>query len=145
MKTKNILSLFALTLALPAFSCAGTHLQVTIKAVNKLSIARPRQTIEVSAKDLASLGEKDLEKIHVKDSAGKELLCQAIDTDYDEYHKPDSVIFQTDFAPGETKTFILSAGKKQAYSKDDFRASGRFVRERFDDFTWENDLIAHRT
>jgi hypothetical protein len=39
----------------------------------------------------------------------------------------------------------VSAGKKQAYTKDDFRAYGRFVRERFDDFTWENDLIAHRT
>ncbi|HET7287054.1 MAG TPA: DUF4861 family protein, partial [Pyrinomonadaceae bacterium] len=37
------------------------------------------------------------------------------------------------------------AGKKREYTKEDFRAYGRFVRERFDDFTWENDRIAHRT
>src|SRR6267143_2523331 len=141
-KTK-ILSLLALTLALPTFCFAGT--QITVKAVNKLQLARPSQTIELSGKDLAPLGEKDLNKIHVQDSSGKELLCQAVDTDYDDYHKPDIVIFQADFAPGETQTFTVSAGKKHEYSKDDFRAYGRFVRERFDDFAWENDLIAHRT
>lgn len=142
MNTK-ILSLIVLTLALPASCFAGS--QLTVKAVNKLSIARPSQTIELQGKDLASLDEKDLEKLHVVDSAGKELLCQAVDTDFDEYHKPDIVIFQADFAPSETKTFTVSAGKKQHYSKEDFKAYGRFVRERFDDFAWENDLIAHRT
>src|SRR2546430_7701753 len=142
MKSK-ILSLVVLTLALPIASFASSEL--TVKAVNKLPIARMSQTIELTAKDLAPLGENDLNKIHVRDSSGKELLCQAVDTDYDDYHKPDMVIFQADFAPGETKTFTVSAGKKREYSKDDFRAYGRFVRERFDDFAWENDLIAHRT
>jgi hypothetical protein len=141
MKTK----IFSLSLlaALPTF-CFGAS-QLTIKAVNKLQIARPSQTIEISAKDLAPLGEPGLEKIHVKDAAGKELLCQAVDTDFDDFHKPDQVIFQADFAPGETKTFTVSSGKKHEYKKDDFKAYGRFVRERFDDFAWENDLIAHRT
>jgi Domain of unknown function (DUF4861) len=141
MKTK-ILSL-SLLAAVPTFCFGAT--QLTVKAANKLPIVRPSQTIEISAKDLAPLGESNLEKIHVKDAAGRELLCQAVDTDYDDYHKPDLVIFQADFAPGETKTFTISAGKKQEYKKDDFKAYGRFVRERFDDFAWENDLIAHRT
>jgi hypothetical protein len=142
MKTK-FLSLLALVFALPA-SCLAAG-QVAIKAVNRLQIARPAQTIELSAKDLAPLGEKDLTKIHVRDSSGKELICQAVDTDYDDYHKPDIVIFQSDFAPGEAKTFTAYAGKKQEYAREDFKAYGRFVRERFDDFAWENDLIAHRT
>jgi hypothetical protein len=68
-----------------------------------------------------------------------------VDTDYDDYHKPDMVIFQADFAADETKTFVVTAGKKHEYAKDDFKAYGRFVRERFDDFAWENDRIAHRT
>ena len=38
-------------------------------------------------------------KIHVRDSAGKEVLAQAVDTDYDDYHKPDMLIFQADFRP----------------------------------------------
>jgi Domain of unknown function (DUF4861) len=119
--------------------------QLTVTAVNKLKITRENETIELTAQALATLGEKDLMKLHVRDSAGKEVLSQAVDTDYDDYHKPDLIIFQADFAPGETKTFTVTAGKKREYVKDDFRAYGRFVRERFDDFAWENDRIGHRT
>jgi len=126
-------------------TCCSAQTQLTVKAVNKLPITRTSQTIELSAKDLAPLGEKDLNKIQVRDSSGKELLSQAVDTDFDELHKPDIVIFQADFKPNETRTFVVSAGKKHEYTKDDFKAYGRFVRERFDDFAWENDLIAHRT
>src|SRR5690349_20571414 len=78
--------------------------QLTVTAANKLKTPRPNETIELSASDLASLGEKDLMKLHVRDSSGKEILCQAVDTDYDDYHKPDLLIFQADFAPSETKT-----------------------------------------
>src|SRR6266481_3059515 len=142
MKTK-ILSLIALPFALPTLCFASG--QLTVKASNQLPITRASQTIELTGKDLAPLGEKDLEKIHIADSSGKELLSQAVDTDYDEYHKPDIVIFQADFAANQTKTFVVTAGKKHEYTKDDFKAYGRFVRERFDDFAWENDRIAHRT
>lgn len=135
----------ALALSLALGSLCLVNAQIKLKAVNKLSLARPSQTIEFSAKDLAPLGEKDLNKIHVQDAAEKEVLCQAVDTDYDDYHKPDIVIFQADFAPNETKTFTITAGKKHEYTRDDFKAYGRFVRERFDDFAWENDRIAHRT
>lgn len=119
--------------------------QLTVTAVNKLPIARASQTIELTAAQLAPLSEADLEKIHVKDATGKELLCQAVDVDYDAYHTPDIVIFQSDFAPGETKTFTVSSGGKWVYTPADYKTYGRFVRERFDDFAWENDLIAHRT
>ncbi len=115
---------------------------VTVTAFNKLQVARTSQTIELSARDLAALGEKDLTKIHVKDSIGKELLCQAVDTDGD--YTPDQVIFQADFAAGQTQDFTATAGDKCVYTQNQFRAYGRFVRERFDDFCWENDRIAHR-
>jgi hypothetical protein len=119
--------------------------ELTITAVNKLKLARANETIELTLKDLAPLAEKDLTKLHVRDSSGKELLAQSVDSDYDDYHKPDLLIFQSDFAAGQTKTFTVFAGAKREYTKDDFRAYGRFVRERFDDFAWENDRIAHRT
>ncbi len=44
-----------------------------------------------------------------------------------------------------SKTFTVSVGKKHEYKKEDYKAYGRFVRERFDDYAWENDRIAHRT
>jgi len=128
--------------ALPAFCHAAP---ITVTAVNPLSFARASQTIELSTEQLAPLGEKDLAKIHVQDAAGKELVCQAVDTDFDAYHKPDMVIFQSDFAAGETKKFTMTAGAKQAHTPGQFKAYGRFVRERFDYFAWENDRIAHRT
>ncbi len=131
----------ALLSALPVF-CLAAGSQLTVKAVNRLQIERPSQTIELSSMQLAPLGEKDLGKIHVKDATGKELLCQGVDTDGD--YTPDIVIFQADFAPGESKTFTVWAGGKNIYSKDQFKAYGRFARERFDDFAWENDRIAHR-
>ncbi len=133
----------ALFAALPMLCPAAESL--TIKAVNKLQISRASQTIELTAAQLAPLGATNLEKIHVRDAAGNELICQAVDVDFDELHKPDIVIFQSDFAPGETKMFTVMPGAKQQYRPEDVKAYGRFVRERFDDFAWENDLIAHRT
>jgi hypothetical protein len=144
----KVTSLVVLVLALAGLSVKANttpQVQLTVTAVNKLKLARPGETIELTAQALALLGEKDLTKIHVRDAAGKEVLCQAVDTDYDDYHKPDVLIFQADFAPNETKTFTVTAGKKHEYTKEDFRAYGRFVRERFDDFAWENDRVAHRT
>jgi hypothetical protein len=133
----------ALLAALPMLTSAAGSLTVTV--VNKLPIARASQTIELTAAQLAPLDEKNLNKIHVADATGKELICQAVDTDYDEFHTPDTVIFQSDFAAGETRTFTVTDGAVQVFKPEDYKAYGRFVRERFDDYAWENDLIAHRT
>ncbi len=141
MRVTSLSVLLVLVIA----STAVAQAQLTVTAINKLKTSRQSETIELTADALAPLGEKDLMKIHVRDGAGKEVLAQAVDTDYDDYHKPDTLIFQADFGPNETKTFTLSAGARREYSKEDFRAYGRFVRERFDDFAWENDRIAHRT
>jgi hypothetical protein len=140
-KTGRIIIILAIITAFPA-SISAQVSTLAVKAVNKLQITRPSQTIELSSKDLTALGAKDLTMIHVKDATGRELLCQAVDTDGD--YTPDTVIFQADFAPGEAKSFTASVGSKWVYTKDQFKAYGRFARERFDDFAWENDRIAHR-
>src|SRR5215213_7647596 len=145
MKVIALSVLLLVLVIVPAAAQTSKSVQLTVTAVNRLKIARQSETIELTAETLAPLGEKDLIKIHVRDSAGKEVLAQAVDTDYDDFHKPDTLIFQADLGPQETKTFTLTAGSKREYSKEDFRAYGRFVRERFDDFAWENDRIAHRT
>jgi hypothetical protein len=126
----------------PAFVQAAS---LAVTAENTLSIARASQTIELTASQLEPLGTKDLATVHVKDAAGKELIVQAVDIDGDAYRKPDMVIFQSDFAASEKKNFTVSTGAKQVYSREQYKAFGRFVRERFDDFAWENDRIAHRT
>ena len=67
MKTRILVLVLIVTLSASCMAAGGPMM---VKAVNKLSLARPSQTIELSAKDLAPLGEKDLAKMHVKDAAG---------------------------------------------------------------------------
>src|SRR5262245_25430217 len=106
----RVTSLALLILAFAGITASTTQqTQLTVTAVNKLNIARQSETIELNAQALASLGEKDLMKLHVRDSSGKEVLSQAVDTDYDDYHKPDVLIFQSDFQPNENKTFTVVA------------------------------------
>jgi len=94
---------------------------------NDLAFARASETVEVPLTG-------DLSKLHVFRD-GKEVLAQALS---------DRLIFQTDIPANATQTFELRTGETRKYTREDFRAYGRFVRERFDDFAWENDRVAHR-
>ena len=142
MKTNYRLLTLSSLILLPALAEAAP---LTVTAVNKLNLARASQTVELTTEQLAPLGVKDLNSVRVKDAAGKELVVQAVDTDFDTFRRPNIVIFQADFAPNESKTFTVTSGGKPTYSKEQYKAFGRFNRERFDDFVWENDRIAHRT
>ncbi len=133
--------LVATTLAAP-LPAAGPAMIVTVK--NALSLARPSETIVLSAAELQKgLAIDDVRLVHVR-AAGltQDVLTQAVDLNDD--GKFEELIFQTDLAPRETKTLELTAGERRAYARDDFKVYGRFVRERRDDFAWENDRIAHR-
>jgi len=58
---------------------------------------------------------------------------------------PDKLLFQVDLAPGEAKTFyILDASALAAVPPPIVKTMARYVPERFDDFAWESDRIAHR-
>ena len=55
------------------------------------------------------------------------------------------IIFQVDLAPGETRTFnILDSAALPAVPPPIVKTMARYVPERFDDFAWESDRIAHR-
>ena len=115
--------------------------QLTV--TNPTSDARPSETITLTAADLQRvLGAKNLQLVHVQDDRGADLLTQAIDVNDDGTF--DELIFQTDLKPREMRRFSLATGERRIPKKEEFRAYGRFVRERRDDFAWENDLVAHR-
>jgi unsaturated rhamnogalacturonyl hydrolase len=119
---------------------AGT---VSIKIKNPLSSARSSETIAVKISELRRLGTAlDPAQSVVVDAAGKPILSQLVDGDGDEI--VDEIVFQSDFAGGESKTFTIQAGPRAIAGRDQYRVYGRFVRERHDDFAWENDRIAHR-
>lgn len=117
-----------------------TRLEVT----NSLDRPRAGETVAVPSGTAPGLAPADLAKVAVVDEAtGKTLLSQAVDSDGD--GKYDLLVFQADFAAGETRRYVLKPGERAAYRKEDFRVYGRFARERYDDFLWENDRVAHRT
>jgi len=138
-RTLSALSL--IVLAAPASLLFAAGATVTVR--NPLAIARASETITLTAADVAkAVTTDDLRKVHVRDAAGREVLAQAVDVNDD--GKFEELIFQVDIGPKESKTFSLALGERPAYKRDDFKAYGRFVRERRDDFAWENDRVAHR-
>ena len=57
----------------------------------------------------------------------------------------DKLLFQVDLAPNETKTFyVFDASELAAVPPPIVKTMARYVPERFDDFAWESDRIAHR-
>jgi hypothetical protein len=103
-------------------------------------MVRRAETIELKVAQLAPLG-ADLTKIRVFDN-GREVLAQTLDLDAD--GTPESLIFQSDIPAKGSRSFELRSGDRRTYRREDFQVYGRFVRERFDDFAWENDRVAHR-
>lgn len=119
-------------------------LQAIVSVRNPIQLTRRSETIAIQASELKKvLPFDDIRRVHVRDQRnGQELLTQAVDEDGD--GKYDQLVFQTDIGPGEIRPFDLSVGDRRVPSPQSFKVYGRFVREREDDFAWENDRIAHR-
>ncbi len=58
----------------------------------------------------------------------------------------NKLLFQVDLAPRETRSYyLLDASALAAVPPPIVKTMARYVPERFDDFAWESDRIAHRT
>jgi hypothetical protein len=136
------ISLVLLFPALAAALAAAPGAAVTVR--NPIDIARPSETIVLDAGQLRTmLPVDDVRKVHVRaEGSDKDLLVQAVDVNDDGVF--DQLLFQSDFAPRQTRVFLLTVGDRQLALAGDYKTYGRFVRERRDDFAWENDRIAHR-
>jgi len=102
------------------------------------------EIVELGIKDMPGLAKPaDIERIHVVNAAtGAEVVSQGVDTngDYDD----DTLVFQVTMGARTAARYRLDLGAVRSHGKEDFRVYGRFVRERFDDFAWENDKVAFR-
>jgi hypothetical protein len=144
MKSWRLVLLIVLGLCAsgPAVPAEAPGAVVTVK--NALDLARSSETIVLTASAIrGAMAVEDLRAVHVTDTAsGKEVLAQPIDINDDGVF--DEVVFQADIGARATRTFTLSVGARQVFTRDQFKVYGRFVRERRDDFAWENDRVAHR-
>lgn len=138
----RLLSL-ALGLAAGGLSAAD---RVTVTASHPLAAARPSETIVVPWAELVRhLPGSSPEKLMVRDAGGRMLPVQFTNFHPDDRTgKYDEVLFQHDFAAGEqsaTFTIERSAAPVPPFPS---RVFARWVPERYDDFAFENDRIAHR-
>jgi hypothetical protein len=116
---------------------------ITVTISNPLAASRTRETIALPIAELRRVSPGiELKNTLVAAADGSPVLSQLVDVNGDE--SPDEVVFQSDFQASETKSFRIQVGTRLPAARSDFKVYGRFVRERHDDFAWENDLVAHR-
>ena len=129
--------------ALPSGPVAAKSDVIVVTLANPLAAKRKAETIALTLADLVKVVPGwDLKKTQVLDARGKPVLSQLVDSDGDE--TPDQIVFQADFGASESKAFKLKVAERTSAAEADYKVYGRFVRERHDDFAWENDVIAHR-
>jgi hypothetical protein len=133
-------------------SPAGAAPALTVTVANPLATARAAETITVPWAEVArALPGALLQHLAVRDAAGHSLAYQVTNV-APNARDPHNVgagygdlIFQHDFAAGEGAAAFTVEGTAAVAPVYPARVFARFVPERYDDFAWENDRIAHRT
>ncbi len=117
---------------------------VTVKVTNPANFRREDETVEIDLGNAAADAPWP-EKPAVMDGVSARVLDSQVYAS-EPGGKPDRLVFQVDLAPGETRTYcVLDATALAAAPPPIVKTMARFVPERYDDFTWESDRIAHRT
>jgi len=113
----------------------------TISVKNTLDFQRSNEVVELDKTELhivkidETLGIKEL-------STGKLLVTQMVDSNAD--GEMDKLLFQPSIPANSEQKFRLVSIKKSEIQVADTLCYSRFVPERTDDYTWENDKVAFR-
>ncbi len=110
----------------------------TVIVENKTAIDRGIETIELDWSTLAAKGAKAEQVIITDFLTGQEIPSQIVN---DASGNPELLIFQTKLSVGTVAYYIVKNGNPQEYTK---KAGGRVVPERYNDYAWENDVVAFR-
>jgi rhamnogalacturonyl hydrolase YesR len=128
----------------------GAQVAIPVKVSNPAAFWREGETVEISLKDAAGcwtkMSGKDASAMPahwvVMDGFSARVLPSQV---YAPEAGADELIFQVDLAPGETRTYyLLAASAVAAVPPPLIKTFARYVPERYDDFAWESDRIAHR-
>jgi len=143
IKKQTLLTAFILT---AAFTSSGLLAQesLTITVKNSLGIDR-NEVVTVNSKDIAGfLKGKNEKDIRVKNTATSQMEpLQWID--YDADNNNDELLFMAKVKAKSTAIYTLVAMATVPVPPTKIMTYSRFVPERTDDYTWENDKVAFRT
>lgn len=144
MAKMNIITLLYFILVLAACGKSAPEKQLLVE--NKLSFDR-NEIVAIERNTLDSIFKgKDLENIMIFDpTASNYQVTQLVDTDIDGTF--DELLFQANVKAYSTAIYKLEykENAKGLKPEEKTQAYSRFVPERTDDYTWENDRVAFRT
>lgn len=137
----NILKKLSYLLFVAFFiSCKQEKTNTIITIKNSLDFERSSEVIEIKK---SSLKVDDLTTIGIKNSkTGKLQVTQLVDTDGD--GTMDQILFQPKVAENFEANFEVVTITEAEKPKAENLCYSRFVPERTDDYTWENDRVAFR-
>src|SRR5690349_8781623 len=141
MRATWVLRVGGFILASAGTASAADAIKVTV--TNPLGAPRWSETVALNFSELKKLAPAlDPQKTVVLDSASKVVDSQLVDMDGDD--APDQLVFQTELGSSQSKAFTVQLGERKPFTREQYKVYGRFIRERHDDFAWENDRIARR-
>lgn len=147
MKRKVGLNLLVYTIAVLFFGACNEqggkdHLEVEVS--NKLDFDRS-EVVSIDRSQLSEFldGRQEKEVRITEEGTGEALRTQWID--YDEDGEADELLFQAEVAAGATSRYRIVMDSILTEPESNVVAYSRFVPERTDDYTWENDKVAFRT
>ncbi len=116
---------------------------VTVTVKNNSGLDR-NEVVAVSSKSLTNLLKgKQENDIRIKNAAGRAETLQWIDYDGDK--KSDELLFVANVKANSTAKYTLESAPNLPTPASKYTTFSRFVPERTDDYTWENDKVAFRT
>ncbi len=128
---KNIV--LQLYIALMLFMASCKEKETIVEVVNPANIDRVIETVKVT------LPVDHLPYIIIDQATKEEVLSQII-----EVKGERQILFQVQLKANEKRNYVLQQGET-SIGEDNVKTYARFVPERTDDYTWENDKVAFRT
>ncbi|TLX72449.1 DUF4861 domain-containing protein [Labilibacter sediminis] len=118
-------------------SCNCNHNTTLVSVVNTIDIDRT----EIVKVDLGESSSSLHDVIVTDNTSGEEVLSQLIDKDKDGVF--ETIAFQASLSANEAKQYKIKE-EKTSFASSEVKTFARFVPERTDDFTWENNRVAFR-
>ncbi|WP_116810532.1 DUF4861 family protein [Steroidobacter cummioxidans] len=140
-------------LAMAVSAALGLHAQsalaakATIVLHNDARLARPAETIVIPFAEIKkALPDLTFDQVIVRDAKGTVIPSQVTAMKHI-HHGPaeyDDLIFQRDFRASEPRVTVTIESTTQPQPPLQSKVWAGHVPERWDDFAWENDEVAHR-
>lgn len=136
-----------ITAALGLSAPVALAAKATIVLHNDAKLARPADTIVIAFAEVKkALPDLTFDQVIVRDAKGAVIPSQVTAMKHI-HHGPaeyDDLIFQRDFLANEQRVTVTIESTTQPQLPFPSKVWAGYVPERWDDFAWENDLVAHR-